>query len=1043
MTRSNPRASVCREAGAALLAFMLVVVVGASFILVSSLNANVRQYVRKEASTRALSEAKAALIGYAINYPETHPGEGPGYLPCPDISNNGSAGGSCSLAGGTTIGRLPWKTLETTELRDEVGERLWYAVSDNYKNNPKNLPRLNSEAPGNFTVDGRSDIVAVIFAPGPPVASQDRAAAPLDVTNYLEDDNANGDTYFVSRGPGEFNDQLVLITRAELMGIVEQRVINQIRTVLKKYYGTYGAYPWMTPFADPKASFQGLRGTHNGGDNSTTLDDSTENFNDWGVQPGDTVINVTDGSMGAVSAVSANSLSVSSLLLGTDNDFDNGDVYAVITRSNSGLLTGLATSGSSGLTLNDSGKDFDQVGISTGDIVEDITDGSSGMVNAVSSTQLTVESLTGGTNNAFAAGDSYQIRSNRGVATSGSSGLALEDTGKDFSAMGLKAGDLVVDITDGSSGRVSAVTATTLTLDSMYHGTNNAFSSGDYYYIPRFNTDDATREGLLSFHEAGKDFSTGFTMDWDITQANGATYALGSAATYLQSQYTSALQNFAEASGGTTGTITVAPTDGSCIWVVEQVVDCRGIYKDKLVEGVTTSGSNTTILTDSNAAFTTEGIKRGDVVDNYDDETSAVYGTATAGSSGTTLVDTGTNFSGLVQYNYLINNYTQATNLGISKVEGVVTRIMDTNTIEVSPFPNEPAIQFNPGDSYAILKPDRTVITFVYSATQANTRQLSTALSGGSPDLDAGEYYRIRPAASRFSGQATSQCCGHTAFRDTGVNFSGMGVKVGDVVHNLTDASYGLITSISGDWIYMTSGMYGGTNNNWDTNDNFEIFYNYVNARGYDLQPRFSGTTRVYGQGGLRKRDGCIGYADGSGNPDCSTTATPQSAALQANGTTPMVTIRDYDDSGNVIASATVTVPTAGTANGSMKVSGLDYYLRVAGDELPEWFVDNNWQRLLYTAYSSDYVPGGSGSCTPGTDCLYIQGRMSANDRQAVVLSAGRELSSVTCPDASYQNRTRGRVCDYYESDNASSGDDIFRKEKTDTFNDRIITVNP
>ena len=1031
-----------REAGAALLAFMLVVIVGASFILVSSLNANVRQYVRKEASTRALSEAKAALIGYALRYPETHPGEGPGYLPCPDISNNGSAGGSCSLAGGTTIGRLPWKTLESGELRDEVGERLWYAVSDNYKNNPKNPPRLNSETPGNFTVDGNSDIVAVIFAPGSPVASQDRAAAPLDVTNYLEDDNANGDTSFVSRAAGEFNDHLVVITRAELMAIVEQRVIDQVRTVLKKYYSTYGAYPWLTPFADPKASFQGLRGTHNGSDNSTTLDDSTENFNDWGVQVGDTVINITDGSMGTVSAVSANMLSVNSLLLGTDNDFDNGDEYAVITRSNSGLLTGLATSGSSGLTLNDSGKDFDQVGVSTGDIVEDISDGSSGMVTAVSSTQITVESLTGGTNNTFAAGDSYQIRSNRGVATSGSSGLTLEDTGKDFSAMGVKAGDLVVDITDGSSGRVSAVSATTLTLDSLQHGANNAVAVGDYYYIPRFNTDDATREGLLSFHEAGKDFSTGFTMDWNIAQANGATVSL-TTPTGVQSQYSSVLQNFAETSSGTTGTITVASTDGSCTWVVEQVVDCRGIYKDKLVEGVTTSGSNTSWLYDNNADFITYGIKQGDVVDNYDDEANSVSGTATAGSSGTTLVDASADFSSYRPYNYLIRNDTQTSSMGV-KVEGVVTRIINANTLEVSAYPNAPAIQFNDTDNYTILQPDRTVVSSISSAIQLKTERLSNMLSGGSPDLDSGEYYRIRPAASKYSGAINSTYSSGFYLEDTGMDFNALGIKVGDVVWDSDDGSngsYGIISYVNGDRIGAT--LYGGSSNRFYSGDNYEIYYNYVNTREYELQPRFSGTDRVYGQGGLRKRDGCIGYADGSGNPDCSTTATAQSAALQANGTTPVVTVRDYDDSSNVIASATVTVPTAGTANGSMKVSGLDYYLRVTGDELPGWFVANNWQRLLYVAYSGDYVPGGSGSCTPGTDCLDIQGRMSVNDRQAVVLSAGMELSSATCPDASYQNRSRGRVCDYFEDQNGTSGDDIFRKDKTDTFNDRIITVNP
>jgi hypothetical protein len=35
-------------------------------------------------SVEALATARAALIGYAISYAETHPGEGYGFLPCPD-----------------------------------------------------------------------------------------------------------------------------------------------------------------------------------------------------------------------------------------------------------------------------------------------------------------------------------------------------------------------------------------------------------------------------------------------------------------------------------------------------------------------------------------------------------------------------------------------------------------------------------------------------------------------------------------------------------------------------------------------------------------------------------------------------------------------------------------------------------------------------------------------------------------------------------------------------------------------------------------------
>jgi len=254
-----------REAGAALLLFMLLLVVGASYILLDNLEGNVRKYIRQSADAKALSKAKAALIGYAVNYPEGHAGEGPGYLPCPDINDDGTAGTGCKLASGNTVGRLPFKTLEISDLRDDAGERLWYAVADNYKNNPK-VPQLNSTTPGNFTVDGRSDVVAVIFAPGTSLPGQDRSGSGItDVTNYLEGDNADNDNDFVTRAAGNFNDHLITITRRELMDAVEKRVIGQVRRTLLTYRSTYGAFPWLAPFGDPATSkFHGQVGTWKG-----------------------------------------------------------------------------------------------------------------------------------------------------------------------------------------------------------------------------------------------------------------------------------------------------------------------------------------------------------------------------------------------------------------------------------------------------------------------------------------------------------------------------------------------------------------------------------------------------------------------------------------------------------------------------------------------------------------------------------------------------------------------------------------------------------
>ncbi len=98
------------------------------------------------------------------------------------------------------MGRLPWKTLRLPDLRDGDGERLWYAVSNNFKNNtrtscanPGDLGCLNSDSRGTITVrntagtviyDGSnpdaftpSGVIAVIFSPGGILKRQGAAAS--------------------------------------------------------------------------------------------------------------------------------------------------------------------------------------------------------------------------------------------------------------------------------------------------------------------------------------------------------------------------------------------------------------------------------------------------------------------------------------------------------------------------------------------------------------------------------------------------------------------------------------------------------------------------------------------------------------------------------------------------------------------------------------------------------------------------------------------------------------------------------------------------
>ncbi len=251
------------QSGAALLAFMLIVISVSSFMLVSELNANIQIATGEEETRTVLNFAKQALIGYAITYPDKiNSEEGPGYLPCPDTDNDGDSEGSCSSGGNTTTGRFPYETLEMEELTDSDGEHLWYVLSDNFRNNPKLTP-LNSDTPGELSVNGTDDIVAVIIAPGEPVSGQTRNNTALKsvanygsstVANFLEDDNADLDLDFVTSATGEFNDRLVTITRAELMNAVEKRVLGEVSQKLNDHKDTYSAVPWLSSFTDPASS---------------------------------------------------------------------------------------------------------------------------------------------------------------------------------------------------------------------------------------------------------------------------------------------------------------------------------------------------------------------------------------------------------------------------------------------------------------------------------------------------------------------------------------------------------------------------------------------------------------------------------------------------------------------------------------------------------------------------------------------------------------------------------------------------------------------
>ena len=192
---------------------------------------------RDAAEVRSLARAKAALIGYAVSYAQQHAtGVGPGYLPCPDVDNDGSPDTACGRA---AIGRLPWRRLGIPDMRDAAGERLWYVLADEWRNNPYKYRPLNVDTPGSLTLNGRGDYVAIVFAPGASHGWQDRVAGPNDPKQYLDGGNRAAGV-FVSGSPAT-NDRAIGITRGELTQAVQRRVLKEVQGVL----ATRQTAPWL------------------------------------------------------------------------------------------------------------------------------------------------------------------------------------------------------------------------------------------------------------------------------------------------------------------------------------------------------------------------------------------------------------------------------------------------------------------------------------------------------------------------------------------------------------------------------------------------------------------------------------------------------------------------------------------------------------------------------------------------------------------------------------------------------------------------------
>ena len=256
---------------------IFILTIAAMAYVGTSLSGSDIQTAKRIKTATALTQAKAALIGWSVSHYSM-----PGALPCPDSNNSGSAASGCSA--NTALGRLPWKTLGIGDLRDDSGECLWYALSPVFRNTISvnsrggSQPALNSTTSGSITIlnkDGTalaSPVIAVIVAPGAPLAGQNRdsggavsicggtstAADYLDSANGVNNatgnhvSGSNNYTFAMADNSSSFNDSLIYITAEDLYQPLRKRIAAEIDGTSQPTYGLVWyynqaanhSYPW-------------------------------------------------------------------------------------------------------------------------------------------------------------------------------------------------------------------------------------------------------------------------------------------------------------------------------------------------------------------------------------------------------------------------------------------------------------------------------------------------------------------------------------------------------------------------------------------------------------------------------------------------------------------------------------------------------------------------------------------------------------------------------------------------------------------------------
>lgn len=293
-------------------------------------------------------------------------------------------------------------------------------------------------------------------------------------------------------------------------------------------------------------------------------------------------------------------------------------------------------------TVTDDDKDFFKTGAAVGDLVHNITDDSYGIITSITDITLVCGDLAGGTDNTFALGDTYAVLNletvTSGTATSGSS-TTCGDTGAKFDELGVREGDILINVTDSRAAKITLYAEQLLTASSAGGGLSFA-SSDSYAVLSRWRT-LTLKDTNTTFEVAGTvSFEWDMPSDWVPTFIEAgmpeASSTGFSTVDDMRGFWLSVMVATVPGTLAVVDLVTPIPGSGFVLQVTDETHD-DVILATGAADG---GGGNAAFLTDTSEDFIADhGILVGDILDNLTDgSTTTVTGFDTEGTNPNNIV---------------------------------------------------------------------------------------------------------------------------------------------------------------------------------------------------------------------------------------------------------------------------------------------------------------------------------------------------------------------------------------------------------------------